>query len=109
MVISRAQIYFDIIIFICRNVYCMITAIGKALRYHKCIPLICFDPLSLLCQHCGRGQNFTVDPLFYQFVVQEKSQTPGLIIGALLLYAVIPVTIVFSKTQYTGKSTLLQM
>ena len=32
-----------------------------------------------------------------------------LYIGDLLLYAVIPVTIVFTKLKYTGKSTLLQM
>ena len=31
------------------------------------------------------------------------------LIGDLLLYAVIPVTIVFTKLKYTGKSTLLQM
>ena len=32
-----------------------------------------------------------------------------LYISDLLLYAVIPVTIVFIKLKYTGKSTLLQM
>lgn len=69
MVVPHAQIYFDIVIFICRDVYRMVTTLGQALRYHQRIPLICFDPFSLLCHHCGRCQNHTADSLFHQFVL----------------------------------------
>lgn len=69
MVIPHAQVYFDIIVLICRDVYRVIAAIVKALCYHQRIPLICFDSFALLCHHYGRSQDHTADSLFHQFVV----------------------------------------
>ncbi len=71
MIIPHPQIFLNSIILTSWNIDWMVSAIAQALSDQTCITLICFNALSLLCEHCSRGQDDAFKSGVGKLVVQR--------------------------------------